>query len=219
MDEMNLEKMDDFFTSRVNGYESHMIENVDGCEEGYIKLAELIPQDCKSLLDLGCGTGLELKEIFKKFPNLNVIGIDLTQAMLNELKKNYQDKNINLICGNYFDVDFGINKFDCAISFQTMHHFKHEEKIKLYKKIYSALKAGGMYIECDYMVKDQKEEDFYFAELERMRKELDIPANQLVHYDTPCTVENQVKMFQSAGFKKVKKVWQEGNTVIIVNVM
>lgn len=75
-----------------------------------------------------------------------------------------------------------------------------------------------MYIECDCVVKAQKEEDFYFAELDRMRKEQGVPINQLVHYDTQCTVENQVKMFQSAGFKKVKKVWQEGNTVIIVNV-
>lgn len=209
--------MDSFFTKRVDEYENHMMENVDGCKDGYIKLAELIPQDCKTMLDLGCGTGLELKEIFKKIPNLSVTGVDLTRAMLDKLKSNFSDKNINLICGSYFDVDFGINKFDCAISFQTMHHFKHEEKIKLYKKIHSALKSDGMYIECDYMVKNQNEEDFYFAELERMRKEENITENEFVHYDTPCTVENQIKMFMAAGFRESKKVWQVGNTVIIVN--
>lgn len=214
---MKLEKMDDFFTTRVDGYENQMMNNVKGCKEGYLKIAELVPDDCKTLLDLGCGTGLELKEIFKKRSNLNVTGVDLTPAMLEKLKENYADKNINIICGDYFKVDFGIGKFDCAISFQTMHHFKHEQKIELYKKIRSALKPGGLYIECDYMAKDQAEEDFYFSELARIRKEQNISENEFVHYDTPCTVENQIKMFKEAGFKESKKVWQMGQTVIILN--
>ena len=67
---MKLEKMNDFFTKRIDEYETHMLENVQGCKEGYIKLAELIPNTCKKLLDLGCGTGLELHEIFKKIPDL-----------------------------------------------------------------------------------------------------------------------------------------------------
>lgn len=107
---MSLEKMDNFFKKRVDEYESHMIENVDGCKDGYIKLAELIPQNCKTILDLGCGTGLELKEIFKKIPDLSVTGVDLTRAMFDKLKENYPNKNLNLICASYFDVDFGINK-------------------------------------------------------------------------------------------------------------
>ena len=214
---MKLEKMDDFFTARIDGYENQMMNNVEGCKEGYVKVAELIPSDCKSLLDLGCGTGLELKDIFKKLPDLSVTCIDLTLTMLEKLKENYPNKNINLICGSYFDVDFGLNKFDCAISVQTMHHFKHEQKIDLYKKIHSTLDPGGMYIECDYMAKDQVEEDFYFSELARLRKEQNIPDNEFVHYDTPCTTENQIKMFQKAGFKYSEKVWEIGATTIIVS--
>lgn len=122
---MELEKMDDFFTKRIDEYENQMLENVEGCKEGYLKLAKLIPNSCKKLLDLGCGTGLELREIFKKFPDLKVTGIDLTQSMLDKLKLNFPDKNIKLICGSYFDVPFGEKIFDCAISFQTMHHFTH----------------------------------------------------------------------------------------------
>lgn len=214
---MQLEKMDDFFTKRINGYENQMLNNVEGCKEGYLKVAELLPDNCKTLLDLGCGTGLELKEIFKKHPNINVTGIDLTPVMLEQLKENYPDKNIDLICGDYFKVDFGVNRFDCALSVQTMHHFKHEQKIKLYEKIYSSLKSGGIYIECDYTAKDPSEEDFYFSELARLRNEQNIPDSEFVHYDTPCTAINQIKMFKAAGFKESKKVWQKGNTAIIAN--
>ncbi len=214
---MDLERMDDFFTKRVNEYESQMLFNVEGCRDGYIEIAKLVPKNCKFLLDLGCGTGLELKEIFKRFPNLNVTGVDLTKAMLKKLKENYPNRNINLICGNYFDVDFGISKFDCVISFETMHHFTYEAKINLYKKIRTALNNGGLYIECDYMAKNQSEEDFYFSELIRIRREQNIPESEFVHYDTPCTVDNQIKMFKKSGFRKSEKTWQIGQTAIIVN--
>ena len=214
---MGLEKMSDFFTKRIDIYENQMLENVEGCKEGYIKLTKLIPNGCKKLLDLGCGTGLELHEIFKKIPDLEVTGIDLTKEMLDKLKSNFPEKNINLILGNYFDVPFGEKTFDIAISFQTMHHFTYEKKINLYKKIRKALKLSGMYIECDYVAKNQVEEDYLFSDLNRIRKEQNIKEDEFVHFDTPCTVENQIEMFKNTGFKESEKVLQKGQTAIIVN--
>lgn len=55
-----------------------MLIDVEGCKEGYIKMAELVPDSTEAILDLGCGTGLELDELFKRFPNVSVVGIDLT---------------------------------------------------------------------------------------------------------------------------------------------
>jgi tRNA (cmo5U34)-methyltransferase len=82
-----IEKMEDFFIARVDGYDSHMINDVIGCKEGYVKMAELLPDTVVNLLDLGCGTGLELDEIFKTHPNIKVTGVDLTKAMLDVLKQ------------------------------------------------------------------------------------------------------------------------------------
>lgn len=211
-----LEKMDDFFTERVESYDDHMLETVPGCREGYLKMAELLPDGCSSLLDLGCGTGLELDAIFRRFPSLSVTGIDLTKAMLEKLKTKYPDKSLQLVCGSYFDVPFGENAFDCAISFQTMHHFSHEKKTGLYRRILDALRPGGYYIECDYMVEEQQEEDFYFAENARMRIEMQIPEDAFYHYDTPCTIENQKTMLLHAGFSDVRNVFRIENTTILV---
>ena len=213
---MQLEKMKDFFTARVETYDEHMIENVGGCKEGYAKMAQLISANTENLLDLGCGTGLELDEIYKIKPDIKVTGVDLTQAMLDKLKQKHPDKSLTLINANYFAYDFGERNFETAISFQTMHHFSHEDKIKLYTKIYNALKNGGQYIECDYMVLKQDEEDFYYSENSRIRKELHIPDEGFYHYDTPCTIDNQIKMFYAAGFRHVEKVWREENTTIII---
>ena len=208
--------MSDFFTARVDGYDEHMLKDVEGCKDAYIKMAELLPKGIAELLDLGCGTGLELDEIFKKEPFINVTGIDLTQAMLDKLKQKHPDKKMSLINASYFDYNFGTCKYDAAISFQTMHHFSHEEKIKLYSRIFDALKAGGQYIECDYMVTKQEDEDFYYSENKRIRKEQGIPDGEFYHYDTPCTVDNQIGLLSKAGFITVKMSWKVGNTTIIV---
>ena len=211
-----IEKMSDFFTARVDGYDNHMLNNVVGCKEAYIKMVELLPRTASYLLDLGCGTGLELDEIFKTYPSINVIGVDLTKAMLDVLKQKHPDKDLTLIHASYFDYDFGLERFDVIISFQTMHHYSHEQKIGLYSRAYSALKLGGRYIECDYMVIKQKDEEFYIKENERIRKENNISDGEFYHYDTPCTIDNQLKMLRIAKFEKVDMVWRKENTTIVV---
>lgn len=213
---MQIEQMSDFFTARVDGYDEHMIDQVEGCKEGYVKMAEFLPKDANQILDLGCGTGLELDEIFKTKPFINVTGIDLTQAMLDKLKQKHPDKKLSLINASYFDYDFGTCKYDAVISFQTMHHFSHVDKLKLYSKVFDALKTGGQYIECDYMVGSQEEEDFYYSENKRIRKEQGIPAGEFYHFDTPCTIDNQIEMLSKAGFNTVKMSWRVENTTIIV---
>lgn len=211
-----MEKMDEFFAARVEGYDEHMLNEVGGCREAYEKMAELIPDGTENLLDLGCGTGLELAGIFKRFPNVSVTGIDLSKAMLEKLSEKYSDKNINLINADYFSIDLGLRCFDTAISFQTMHHFSHEMKIGLYEKIRDSLKSGGVYIECDYMAETQAEEDHWYAEIAHIRKEMNIPENEFYHFDTPCTATNQIKMFKAAGFASAEKVFRMENTTIII---
>lgn len=213
---MALEKMSDFFTARADIYDEHMLQEVEGCKEGYLKMATLIPPHTRDLLDLGCGTGLELDEILKLYPNIHVTGIDLTKAMLEKLKKKHPDKSLTLIHGSYFEYDYPNNAFDTAISFQTMHHFSHEEKIGLYQKACDSLRENGVYIECDYMVESQAEEDFFYQEYARIKKGQGIQENEFYHYDTPCTIENQIAMLKQSGFQEVTFEWRKGNTTIIL---
>ena len=210
-----LEKMSGFFTARADGYDEHMLNEVEGCREAYIKMAELVPDGTETILDLGCGTGLELEEIFRRLPHASVVGIDLTPAMIERLKQKFPDKNIRLICGNYFNIELGENTFDLAVSFQSMHHYTHDEKVFIYSRICKALKPDGAYIECDYMVIGQSAEDELFSKKERIFRQLNIPCGELYHFDTPCTVDNQAALLKKAGFLSAEMVYRKGNTSII----
>ena len=213
---INLEEMSAFFAARVDGYDEHMLQNVAGCRAGYKAMAEHVPSGTRTLLDLGCGTGLELDEIFKLHPGVEVTGIDMTREMLDVLKAKYKNKNITLLCGDYFEVAFGRERYNCAVSFQTMHHFTHDRKRELYARVRDALCDGGVYIECDYMAKTQEEEELHFSALDKMRRELSLEGGTFYHYDTPCTVENQIKLLYSAGFSSVDQVFSEASTVMLV---
>lgn len=162
--------MSSFFNNRAKDYEQHMMNNVDGANRFYIETAKLIPKvDELNLLELGCGTGLELDEILKINPTVKGTGIDLSKDMLEKVKEKHSDKlnQSNLVDDNYFDYDMGVCVFDGVLSIETLHHFNHEEKAGLYKKIFKSLKENGLYIETDYIAPNQEDEEYHFSENNR----------------------------------------------------
>ena len=64
-----LERMGEFFDNRIDGYEEHQLNCIDGAKEFYPFTAKNLPtHDGCHVLDLGCGTGLELEYYFKYAP-------------------------------------------------------------------------------------------------------------------------------------------------------
>ena len=66
------------------------------------------------------------------------------------------------------------------------------------------------------MVETQEEEDFYYTENIRIRKELEFSSADFYHYDTPCTITNQLSLLKNAGFLDVEKIFLVENTTILV---
>ena len=139
--------MNGFFAERIDGYEEHMLSY---WRKSYERTAELMPDDVTSLLDLGCGTGLELDYILKRIPDTAVTGIDISPAMLARLGERHAGKNIKTVCADYLKYDFGGNVYDAAVSVESLHHFTVEAKTELYSRVCRALRDNGTFILCDY---------------------------------------------------------------------
>lgn len=210
-----MEEMRSFFEARVEGYDAHMLSNIEGMADTYAHVANVLPDHMHTLLDLGCGTGLELEGVFSRFPGAKVTGVDMTQAMLDALRAKYAGKQLTLLCGSYFDVEFGESAFDAAVSVQSLHHFNMEEKTPLYARICAALVPGGVYVEADYMAEDAAMRDALFAEKARMMAEMGNPEG-FFHFDTPLTVEDQMQAMRMAGFETVRCDKKFGNTAVLV---
>ena len=211
-----LEKMAAFFEARLDGYDAHMMTNIESAREFYPFTASQLPatQNCR-ILDLGCGTGLELEAYFLQNPSGRVTGIDLSQGMLSALKKKFSDKDVTLICGSYFDVPFGISLFDGAVSVESLHHFTKEEKVPLYTKLRNALKDGGYFILTDYFSLCDEEERMHRQNLIAMKAAQGIADDECYHYDTPLTVKHETDALLEAGFSSVDVLKNWGATYTI----
>ncbi|MBQ8814508.1 MAG: class I SAM-dependent methyltransferase [Lachnospiraceae bacterium] len=208
-----LEKMGDFFDNRLIGYDEHQLTCIESAQEFYPFTADLLPKEAgASILDLGCGTGLELGYYFAVNPSAKVTGIDLAPGMLSVLKTKFPDKQLELIQGSYFEVPFGVEKYDAAVSVESLHHFTKAEKIPLYRKLREALKPGGYFILTDYFSLSDEEERAHRRELQRLKAELGIEDDEFYHYDTPLTVEHETEALIEAGFSKVERLGSWGAT-------
>ena len=211
-----LEKMGEFFDARLNGYEEHMLTTIDNAQDFYPVTAALLPMTAGArILDLGCGTGLELNEYFHLNPTAHITGIDLAPGMLKALREKFPNHSLDLRLGSYFDLPFGENCFDAAVSVESLHHFTLEEKIPLYKKLHAALKDGGYFILTDYFATSNEEETEMRAELLRLKAEQGLSDDEFYHYDTPLTVPHEMQALRAAGFSLVEDAHAWGHTHLI----
>lgn len=217
------EEMAGFFDARADGYDSHMLNNVTDIES-YRRVADPIPVsgDEINILDLGCGTGIELGYLFERVPKAKVTCMDMSEKMLELLKVKYSSKaqQIKTICGSYIGWEYPGEFFDYVVSSFTMHHFMEGVKAGIYRNIASTLKPGGLYIESDFIVDGMMMEQ-YSQRYHRITKEMaDKRYSGYYHIDIPFTVELQKELLLKAGFSHASVFYEdikpEGSHAVLV---
>ena len=210
---MALEEMAAFFERRLDGYDSHMLNNIDSARDFYPFTAGCLSKEkhCR-ILDLGCGTGLELEFYFAANPTARVTGIDLSGGMLQALQAKFPGKALTLVHGSYFRVPFGEETFDAAVSVESLHHFTQVEKTALYARLYRALKVAGYFILTDYFALSDGEEALFRQQMEEAMAAQGIADETLYHFDTPLTVAHETQALLDAGFSRVEVLGHWGAT-------
>ena len=176
-EDVPLEEMAAFFSARLSDYEEHMTI----WREAYIAFERLLPADVQTVLDLGCGTGLELDVLLARRPHLQVTGVDLCPDMLDRLRRKHPQ--VHALCADYFAHELGESCYDAVINFETLHHFTPEQKGALYARIHRALRSGGMYLQAEYVACCDEEEELLWDTLRPKRERDGIPSERFVHFD------------------------------------
>ena len=205
-----VEPMAAFFNRRAETYDEVHIGHIDGGRAAKDLVAKYLPGDTRDVLDLGCGTGLELDALFERFPNARVLGIDLAENMLARLKERCAGRNVQMLCMSFFDYAFDPEQFDAIISVMCLHHFTPQQKLALYSQIHTTLRPGGVFLLCDYFTTSARRERRNFKQL----RELGYEAGKM-HFDTPLTPRHELKILIEAGFERAEVLWGEGNTKLI----
>ncbi|MAM30285.1 MAG: hypothetical protein CMC13_14805 [Flavobacteriaceae bacterium] len=106
------------------------------------------------ILDIGAGTGNDSLPILESLKNSTLDACDLSQEMCKVFENNAEKRNITFDrftfqVENYLDVEYKKKYFDIAISAYCIHHYELKDKLKFFKKVFSELKAGGVFILVD----------------------------------------------------------------------
>jgi SAM-dependent methyltransferase len=96
-------------------------------------------ENCRSIIDVGCGTGGFL-EILRKKERREIFGIDFNPDCVDACLK----KGLNVIQGNALDIPFKENRFDGAYCSHVLHVFHSSEAAALIKELSRIVRPGGV---------------------------------------------------------------------------
>jgi 2-polyprenyl-3-methyl-5-hydroxy-6-metoxy-1,4-benzoquinol methylase len=89
----------------------------------------LIDSSTRSVLDVGCGNGLQMKLIRCRFPKIEGVGIDIYDGAVKECRTQGTYKKV--ILEDIRNMSFKDKSFDVVVCFQVIEHLTEKQAIKL----------------------------------------------------------------------------------------
>ena len=213
------EAMGAFFDARAAGYEEHMRWALPDTAFARFYQAVASPieetDEPLNILDLGCGTGLEIEALLQRVPNALITGVDLSRNMLELLRRRYfaHMSQITLVADSFLTMPFGTQAYDHIISVMSIHHLLRDAKRELYVRTHAALKPGGKYIEGDPVTPVEMESQF-LAEYHQDVAGVPQAEDGYYHIDVPFSMDTQRALLLEAGFKDFEVIWQRDSTAV-----
>jgi tRNA (cmo5U34)-methyltransferase len=141
----------DATASRYDAQRKWIIPEMDEYYSAAVWAAEC-KNPAPAILDIGAGTGLLSALMIQKFPDASLTLVDLSESMLNIARERFAVRpDVRYIAGDYSSVDFA-GRYDLVCSALSIHHLEHDDKRRLYGKIFDALKPGGMFVNADQVL-------------------------------------------------------------------
>lgn len=120
------------------------------------KFVDDIPEN-SNILDAGCGNGKNM--VYMNSKNINCIGIDFSQQLLQICR----EKSLNVLESDIRKLPFVDNEFDFVISIAVVHHISsHEDRIKSINEMLRVCKSGGKVLISVWALEQDKDSRFNF---------------------------------------------------------
>lgn len=90
-------------------------------------------KECKSLLDVGCGSNSPIGKLPKK--KFYSVGVDAFREAIEKSKKNKIHNKYFLMNVMKIDTKFKAKSFDCVLALDLIEHLKKKDGVRLIKKM------------------------------------------------------------------------------------
>lgn len=136
----------DFATRALSLWQDHSWKKL------LVKIAPAL--DSANCLDLACGTGDVTFLLAEKYPKANIIGTDITPAMLEIARKKNQYENVDFETADIAELNYPDQSFDLITGSYALRN--SPDIIKSLHRIYDILKPGSHFIFLDFAKPESK---------------------------------------------------------------
>ncbi len=133
-------------------------------------LSKRLEQGAK-VVDLGCSTATTLLELYRLRPDLELVGLDSSPAMLQRAtnRANGYGAKLNLIQADILEYDYG--KSDAVLLNYTLQFIRPIKRDDFVKKIFASLEYDGLFVFSEKLVYDDKKLDLEMINIYQEYKE------------------------------------------------
>ena len=216
---MDVESLPDFFNNVAHLWDAKFAESYAPLHRATATRIARTREPVR-ILDVGCGTGLELEYILKRAPNARITVMDQAPRMLAELERKYIDRmtQIELLEASCVDWPTGLEGFNYVVSILCVHHFPPDTKREIYRSFRIALDPNGAYVEGDQcaglVVND--DETSVLRLFEDWIAKLPGGSRGEWNYDVTLSAETNQRLLREAGFNRFEGPWLvDGDAVLV----
>ncbi len=219
-----MSRIKDHFESEAQEFDGIILKLIPYYKEMIEALVDSIPFSTSSnitVIDLGCGTGTISALVSSKFPNAQLICLDIAKNMIAMAKRKLSNhRNTEYVLGDFLQIDVVDQKFDVVLSSLALHHLETDaDKISFYKTIYDKLKPGGVFFNADVVLgSNEYFQNTYMSRwVDYMNRSVsldEIHNKWIPNYkseDRPAKLMDQLKWLEGMGFQSVDVLWKYYN--------
>ena len=166
----------------------------------YARLQDEVVAACvpaERMLELGTGTGETARRVLARFPGAQLVGIDVSEAMLAHAGPVLPgaDLRVGRLEDPLRDGPFGL-----VFSALAVHHLDGPGKADLFRRVAGVLEPGGRFVLGDVVVPEDP-------------ADVVTPIDGV--YDTPSRVDEQLRWLADAGLRPAV-AWSERDLAVLV---
>jgi trans-aconitate 2-methyltransferase len=181
---------------------------------------DVVARMAPAVVDLGTGSGALAAEILKVRPKARLIGIDADDSMLDAAKRRLKGR-IDIVHDNFELAR--IPRCDVVSASFALHHIDAgRKKGALYKRCFTALRDGGMFVSADcFLASDGKlrshHRQAWLNHLQKKytRKKAEHFLRTWAKEDTYFSLERELDLLKDAGFS-TEVTWRQDSFAVVV---
>jgi len=169
--------------------------------------------------DLGCSTGSLLIDLAKKRPDLKLVGLDNSEAMIERARKKAKAFGVVVEFEVADILAYSFQEAGAMVSNYTLQFVRPRAREKLVRKIAEAIEPGGLFVCSEKIVSEDKWLDkalveiYYDFKRSQGYSEYEIAQKKeaLENVLVPYTLHENIQMLKDAGFRFVEPVFRWAN--------